>query len=224
MTSPKVITLTNRAIYLVGAGGHAAVLRETLNELGLSISGYITIDGEPTSTTDGLLVIRQDDVLDALDPTTVHLVNAIGSTSDLSVRAQASEFFTERGFEFATVVSAHALVAESALVAAGAQVLRGAIVNTGARVDINAIINSGAIVEHHATVGANSHVAPGAVVCGASHVGHGVHVGAGATVVQGVSIGDNSVIGAGAVVLHDVPAGTTAVGVPARATTRKVQS
>ena len=37
-----------------------------------------------------------------------------------------------------------------------------------------------------------------------------------ANVIQGISIGRWSVIGAGAVVIEDIPAGSTAVGVPAK--------
>jgi serine O-acetyltransferase len=46
--------------------------------------------------------------------------------------------------------------------------------------------------------------------------GDNVFIGAGARVLGGICVGDNAVIGANAVVIHDVPAGTTAVGVPAR--------
>lgn len=44
----------------------------------------------------------------------------------------------------------------------------------------------------------------------------GVWLGAGAIIADGVRVGRNSVIGAGAVVTRDIPAGTVAVGVPAR--------
>lgn len=44
----------------------------------------------------------------------------------------------------------------------------------------------------------------------------GVWLGAGAIVTDGVRIGRNAVIGAGAVVTRDIPAGTVAVGIPAR--------
>lgn len=48
-------------------------------------------------------------------------------------------------------------------------------------------------------------------------IGSNVWIGAGAIILPGVSIGDNAVIGAGSVVTRDVPAGTTAMGNPARA-------
>ena len=47
-------------------------------------------------------------------------------------------------------------------------------------------------------------------------VGEGCWIGAGAIVLDGVDIGDRAIIGANAVVRASVPAGTTAVGVPAR--------
>lgn len=219
-----MITLTSPAVYLVGAGGHAEVLRETLLENGVNIAGYITRDGTASDATGALPVFAEGPIRESLDPKDVVLVNAIGSTSDLTARERASQHLASLGYTFRTVISKHALVAESAVIAAGAQVLRGAIVNTAAHVGANAIINTGAIVEHHVTVGENAHIAPSAVVCGASVVGSSAHIGAGATVVQGITIGAGSVVGAGAVVLANVSAGNTVVGVPARVIATKGQS
>lgn len=47
-------------------------------------------------------------------------------------------------------------------------------------------------------------------------IGSRVDIGCNACVLGGVRVGDDAVIGAGAVVLKDVPAGSIAVGVPAR--------
>ena len=47
-------------------------------------------------------------------------------------------------------------------------------------------------------------------------VGDNVWLGAGAKVLDGVTLGDDVVVGAGAVVTEDLPAGSVAVGVPAR--------
>jgi serine O-acetyltransferase len=47
-------------------------------------------------------------------------------------------------------------------------------------------------------------------------IGNDVYIGAGAKVLGEIKVGDRARVGANAVVLGDVPAGTTAVGVPAR--------
>jgi acetyltransferase-like isoleucine patch superfamily enzyme len=47
-------------------------------------------------------------------------------------------------------------------------------------------------------------------------IGDDVWVGGKATITSGVTIGDGAVVGAHAVVTHDLPAGSIAVGVPAR--------
>jgi maltose O-acetyltransferase len=47
-------------------------------------------------------------------------------------------------------------------------------------------------------------------------IGDGVWIGGGVTILPGVTIGAGAVIGAGSVVTRDIPAGTIAVGNPAR--------
>jgi len=51
--------------------------------------------------------------------------------------------------------------------------------------------------------------------------GNDVNIGAGAKILGAITIGDNVDIGANAVVLQDVPAGSLAVGIPARIISKK---
>ena len=52
-------------------------------------------------------------------------------------------------------------------------------------------------------------------------VGAGAWLGAGAKVLDGVTVGERAIVGAGAVVREDVPAGTIAVGIPAKIVSRR---
>ncbi len=85
------------------------------------------------------------------------------------------------------------------------------------------------------TIGDKTQIGPGVQILAADHprdrnlrdkmlefgrpvtIGANVWIGGGAIILPGVSIGDHAIIGAGSVVTRSVPAGTTAVGNPARA-------
>lgn len=79
----------------------------------------------------------------------------------------------------------------------------------------NAVVHCDAGVP--ALIGDNVTVGHGAIVHSAT-VGSNTLIGMGATVLNGAVIGENCIIGAGALVLENavVPAGSLAVGVPAR--------
>jgi serine O-acetyltransferase len=81
---------------------------------------------------------------------------------------------------------------------------------------------NGVVIHPRAEIGPNcllfQQVTIGGDHNGLPRLGGHVDVGAGAKVLGGITIGDHARIGANAVVLRDVPAGTTAVGIPARIT------
>jgi serine O-acetyltransferase len=103
---------------------------------------------------------------------------------------------------------------------------------SGADIPLNSQLGGGLLLPHpngvvihpDAIVGPNclifQQVTLGSLESGGTPVigGH-VDIGAGAKVLGGVVIGDHAKIGANAVVLDDVPAGSVAVGAPARCLT-----
>jgi serine O-acetyltransferase len=99
---------------------------------------------------------------------------------------------------------------------------------TGADIPINTQIGGGLMIPHpngiviHAgcVIGPNciifQQVTLGSAHGGVPSLGGDVSIGAGAKLLGNIEIGDHAVIAAMAVVTHDVPAGTTAMGMPAR--------
>lgn len=201
-------------VVILGAGGHARVLLETLRLLGVPVVGFIAPSSEGSQLGD-VPWLGGDAALSGLGPS-VQLVNGVGSAGSVKRRAAMHAIGEAAGLKFRTLVHPHAFVEGSAELGAGSQILAGSLVGSVARIGANVIINSGAIVEHDCIVGAHSHIASGAVLAGAVSIGESTHVGLGSRVIQGVTIGSQCVIGAGAVVIDDVPGGATAVGVPAR--------
>lgn len=203
-------------LLLIGAGGHARVLVETIRAAGLPAPLGALDPARAGERLAGVPVLGGEERLAEHPPGAVLLVNAVGSAGRTAARRAAFERLKARGYAFATLVHPAALLASDVALGEGAQVMAGAVLQAGVRLAENAIVNTGAIVDHDGRVAAHCHVATGARLAGEVTLGEGVHVGAGATIIQGLAVGAEAIVGAGAVVLRDVAAGAVVVGVPAR--------
>lgn len=79
-----------------------------------------------------------------------------------------------------------------------------------------AIFGDDVVIRNGVTVGVRHTNVPGSPV-----IGDRVDIGAGAKILGPITIGDDVAIGANAVVITDVPAGSIAVGIPARILPRR---
>jgi len=203
-------------IVVLGAGGHARVLIDALRGRAAVIQGIAEADrSKHGQTLLGIPIIGDEEVL-AFAQDSVRLVNGVGTVRVSLLRRQLHDSFRSKGYRFAAVVHASAIVAPDVVLAEGAQIMAGAVLQTGCRIGENAIINTRATVDHDCVIGKHVHVSPGATLCGNVTVGEGSHVGAGATVIQGIRIGRDSMVAAGAVVIRDIPDNVTVAGVPAK--------
>ena len=215
--------MTERVCVILGGGGHARVVLDSLQGAPeVRVCGILDPNRQLWGTDMlGVRVLGGDELLEQLarDGASCFTIG-LGSVGDSQPRRRLFAFGRQFGLEPLTVVHPRATLSRWATIGAGSHLLPGAIVNAGADVGMNVIVNSGAIVEHDCRVGDHAHIATGARLASTVRVGEGAHVGAGATVRQGIAIGAEAVVGAGAVVVADVPAGQTVVGVPARVLVR----
>ena len=132
-------------------------------------------------------------------------------------RARISSDLKRVGRKPLAAIHDAANVATTTQLGEGVQLLMGCCVSEYARIGDFVIVNTGATVDHDCYLGTGVHIMPGATVAGEVRIGDFATVGSGAVVLPRVTIETGAIIGAGAVVTEDVPAGTTVVGVPARA-------
>lgn len=204
-------------LLIVGGGGHARVVLETVRLEGREPSGVLDDSETPAACACDSAPAR------------------IGPLSELEERAQKGESFiiaigaiwlrrqiidALRRAEVdahaaSTVIHPSAIVSPEASLGPGVFVGPGAVVNPGAQVGAHAILNSGCIVEHDAQVEDNAHIAPGAVLGGGARIGQDALIGLGARVLPGLRVGSGSVVGGGGVVVKEVPVGRRVMGVPA---------
>lgn len=202
-------------VIVYGSGGHAKVVVDILQLMGIEIAAVLDDDPDKAGGTFVELPVYLPQ--DYLKPSRRKKVRqAIVAIGDNRTRQERAALLTGLGYQLVTAVHPHAVIAATAVLGAGTVAMAGVIVNSGARVGENVILNTGCTVDHDCRVGHGAHVSPGVHLGGNVTIGDRAHVGIGACVLPGVCIGPDAIIGGGAAVIHDVLPGVTAVGVPAR--------
>lgn len=207
-------------IILVGAGGHAKTIVDTIEHLGkYEISGFMMPGDVGGELYRGYRVIGYDEEMDRIYASGIHnAVIAIGFMGKSVLRNKMYEKLKTAGFYLPAIIDPSAVVAKDAKIGEGAYIGRRVVINADAYVGKACIINTGAIIEHECMVGDFSHVAVASVLCGQVTIGENTFVGANATVLQGCKIGNNCIVGAGSVVTKDINMSSISMGVPARIT------
>jgi UDP-perosamine 4-acetyltransferase len=202
-------------IVVVGAGGHAKVVLESLAASEVNeIVGLTDPDrGKWGTLLGGYPVLGGDDVLPTLRGEGVDgAIIALGANR---LRSRLFEHAIALGFKMVNAIHPRSWISPSARIGDGVVVMAGAVINANARIGDNVIINTGATVDHDCHVGNHAHIAPGCHLGGNVQVGTGTLVGIGASVIPDKRIGQWSIVGAGAVVVRDLPDNCIATGVPA---------
>ena len=207
--------MENRCV-IVGGGGHAKVIIETLRADG-SYAPFAITDKDPNrKSLCDVPIVGDDSVLGNLVRIgVVHFILGLGSVGRNTNRERAFKSCCDHGFNPINAVHPSAIVSESVNVGRGTAIMSGVIVNADTRIGDNCVVNSGSIIEHDCIVSDHSYISPAARLSGGVNVGRQAFIGIGATIKEGIEIGDSAIVGAGAVVLHDVPPSSVAVGVPA---------
>ncbi|MGO8683779.1 MAG: NeuD/PglB/VioB family sugar acetyltransferase [Thermoleophilia bacterium] len=212
-------------LVIIGAGGLAKEIAVLIDDVNAALAkplwrllGYVDADERRTGQIHGRARILGDDSYLLHHQGPLAAVFAIGSPQKL---AAASERLAAAQLTYPFLVHPTAVVdTASVRLAGGVVVAAGSVLTTDIEVGERTAINLNCTVGHDARIGADCVIMPSVNISGGVTLGDRCLIGAGAIILQNLTVGADAIVGAGAVVVHDVPAGTTVVGMPARAMPR----
>lgn len=209
----------NRPIILLGAGGHAKVLKDIMETSAMVILGVADVDSmQATLNFPGYQWLGGEKDVLKIPPESVFLVNGLGSIGTSNRRFTIYNDYKNCHYTFKSLIHSSAVVSINSKISEGVQVMAGAIIQPGSVIGNNVIVNTRVSVDHDCIIEDHVHLAPGVTLSGGITIGAGSHIGTGASVIQGIAIGKNCLVGAGAVVIHDIPDNAVVMGVPGKVT------
>ena len=203
----------DKAVVVIGAGGHAKVVIDCLRHAGWNVIGCTDADPTPRSCA-GVPVLGTDDMLESLrDQGVAHAFCALGANG---LRERVGRKLHDLGFSLPSYQGPGAIVSSTVRIGAGVAIMPGAVVNIDTVIGDFAIINTNANVDHDGVIGRAVHIGPGAALAGEVTVGDRTFIATGSAVIPQRVIGSDTIVGAGSVVVRDLPSGVVAFGNPAR--------
>ncbi|WP_029594841.1 acetyltransferase [Exiguobacterium chiriqhucha] len=200
-------------IVIFGAGGHAQVIIDILELMGLyRIAGIYDdnpaligkfVAGYPVLGLVHSNVVAKKGIIGIGD-------NVQRESLERAIRGRTPDF------EFVNAIHPSAVIGKNVILSEGTAVMAGSVINPNAVIGPHSIINTMASVDHDCILEPFASIAPGAHLGGNVRVGARTFVGMSATVIHNVHIGHDTVIGAGATVVKDIPNHVVAYGSPAK--------
>lgn len=201
-------------IFIFGASGHAKVVIDIIERLGLYDIAFLG-DDDPAlhgRQVYGYTVLGGKE--DLLASGLKYGIVAIGANR---ARRVVAGWLRDNGFLLITAVHPSAQLARDVSIGSGSVVMAGAVINADSIIGRDVIVNTRASIDHDCRIGDGVHIAPGSTLCGTVTVGVGTFLCAGVTIIPEITIGSNVTVGAGSTVLQNIPASVTVVGSPAKA-------
>lgn len=202
-----------RPLWVIGAGGHAKVVIDTVRAAGeFDVAGVL--DDDRRLWGGEVLGVSIPAGLSDESVARFGIERAIIAIGSNRVRAEIAGRFAGR-LAWAGAVHPAATVAPGVRIGEGTVILAGAVVQPDTVIGRHAILNTACSVDHDGDVGDFVHIAPGVHLAGNVVLKEGAFLGIGSVVVPGRRVGAWATIGAGGVVVRDIPDGVTAKGIPA---------
>lgn len=194
-------------ISIFGVGGHAKVVIDAAQLIGISIDNLYDDDfNKINSTFIGYSI-------------NVPIDDKCNNNSIIAIGDNKSRFaICNRvvNAKWITLVHPTAIVSKDASIGEGSVVMAGAIIQPGVSIGKHCIVNTGACIDHDCVLSDFVHVAPNCSIAGNVCIGEGTFVGIGSSIIPNITIGKWTIVGAGSLVIENQPDFCTSFGSPAK--------
>jgi len=204
--------MSQRKIIIIGAGGHAAELRDYIGhmqKLGteIQVEGFLDDDAN-AYTTYGYAEPFLGSITDHLIRTDVDYLMGI---ANIKYRRPIIERFEAAGANFRGLIHPTVLLSPSATLGKGVIISHNASVGPKVIIGDHNIINSRCTIGHDTILGKYNFVSPQVAFSGHTTVGDENMIGVNSCTIPGLVIGNNNVIAAGTVLYKNVGDGQTLI-------------
>lgn len=198
-------------VIILGAGGHAKVIANIIEESGDNVVGFLDDNKE----IKGKIIYNNKHVMGTFKDIDKYknLLFIIGIGSN-QVRKMINDKYI---LNYYTAIHPTAIISKDVKIGVGSVVMAGAIINPGTIIGKHCVINTKASIDHDNTIEDFVHLSPGVTLAGTVNIKELTWIGTSATIINNITIEKNNIIGAGAVVVKNIDdTNKTFVGVPAK--------
>lgn len=196
-----------KSIIIIGAGGHAAELRDYIRFINLhqgnnnlQVVGFIDDDKQSYDhygyAEPFLGTIQDHDIRNDVD--------YLMGIANLAYRQPIIEKFKAAGASFTGLIHPTALISPSAEIGEGTVISHNASVGPKAKIGRFNMLNSRCTIGHDTVLGDYNFISPQVALSGNTRVGNNNLIGTNACTIPGMTIGDNNKIAAGMVIFKPV--------------------
>lgn len=201
-----------KEIIILGAGGHAKVIAESIVKSNNIIVGFL--DDNPNiqgkEIFQGKKIIGK--ISDSYKYKDKYFVIGIG---DNEVRRKLSEKYND--LKWYTVIHPSSVITNDVEIGEGTVIMPGVVINPGTKIGKHCIVNTSVTIDHDGIIEDYVHISPGTHLAGNVTIKQGTWLCIGAIVINNITIAENNVIGAGSVVVKNIDKSNgTYVGVPTK--------
>jgi acetyltransferase EpsM len=199
MNQPKVI--------IVGAGGHAAELRDYINHYNqINTQSPILVEGFIDDNENNYHHYQFPEPF--LGPISTHSIRTdvdyLMGIANLEYRKPLIESFKNKGGRFRGFIHPTALISPSAQIGEGVVISHNASVGPKVKIGHFNMLNSRCTIGHDSILGDYNFISPQVAISGNTKIGDENLLGTNSCTIPGITIGNNNKIAAGMVVFKPV--------------------